>query len=193
MDIKEILSIEDNRNDLESIKAIHLFKDDKPADNNKTFFRAYNWSCYLIEKILYKAEKFDGKTMNAFRSSDDSDFAMWGIPQTSLDKIVSEKYKVLAEKEDHIIVTLTDEDFEKIPGETADKRHSLYKEWKKALQKRGKKNKNKSGVNTDSNEGTERMTILQRFLALDPATMSPKEIYEKVDRIKKDYLSYVVQ
>jgi hypothetical protein len=86
--ISEILEIEKERTDVSSWNVIHLFKEGG-------FYRAYNWSAWLIVTFAYNDDvrkgTSDRKPLNVSRKktkSGDSDFAFVGFPLKSLEKFI---------------------------------------------------------------------------------------------------------
>ena len=86
--ISEILEIEKERADVGTWNVIHLFKEGG-------FYRAYNWSAWLIVKVAYNDEvrkgQADRKPLNVSRrrvKNSDGDFAFVGFPLKSLEKFI---------------------------------------------------------------------------------------------------------
>ena len=86
--ISEILEIEKNREDAAQWNIIHLFKEGG-------FYRAYNWSAWLIVAVAYNDEvrknSSDRKPLNVSRKktkNGENDFAFVGFPLKSLEKFI---------------------------------------------------------------------------------------------------------
>lgn len=86
--ISEILEIEKNRSDVNTWNVIHLFKEGG-------FYRAYEWSAWLIVTVAYSDEVRKGtpdrKPLNVSRKkvkSGEGDFAFVGFPLKSLEKFI---------------------------------------------------------------------------------------------------------
>ena len=86
--ISEILEIEKERTDVSSWNVIHLFKEGG-------FYRAYNWSAWLIVTVAYNDEvrkgQSDRKPLNVSRKrvkNGDGDFAFVGFPLKSMEKFI---------------------------------------------------------------------------------------------------------
>lgn len=84
--ISEILEIEKNREDAAQWNIIHLFKEGG-------FYRAYNWSAWLIVAVAYNDEvrknSSDRKPLNVSRKktkNGENDFAFVGFPLKSLER-----------------------------------------------------------------------------------------------------------
>lgn len=86
--ISEILEIEKERADAGTWNVIHLFKEGG-------FYRAYNWSAWLIVTVAYSDEvrkgQTDRKPLNVSRKkvkNGDGDFAFVGFPIKSQEKFI---------------------------------------------------------------------------------------------------------
>lgn len=86
--ISEILDIEKDRNEQDKWNIIHLFKEGG-------FYRAYNWSAWLIVTFSYndevRKETKDRKPLAVSRKklkNSDDDFVFVGFPLKSLDKFI---------------------------------------------------------------------------------------------------------
>ena len=86
--ISEILEIEKERADVGTWNVIHLFKEGG-------FYRAYNWSAWLIVTVAYSDEvrkgQTDRKPLNVSRKkvkNGDGDFAFVGFPLKSMEKFI---------------------------------------------------------------------------------------------------------
>jgi len=86
--ISEILEIEKERTDASTWNVIHLFKEGG-------FYRAYNWSAWLIVMVAYSDEvrkdSPDRKPLNVSRKkvkNGEGDFAFVGFPLKSVEKFI---------------------------------------------------------------------------------------------------------
>lgn len=86
--ISEILEIEKERTEALTWNVIHLFKEGG-------FYRAYNWSAWLIVTVAYSDDvrkgQSDRKPLNVSRKktkSGDNDFAFVGFPLKSMEKFI---------------------------------------------------------------------------------------------------------
>ena len=104
--ISEILEMEKQRNEAASWNVIHLFKEGN-------FFRAYEWSAWLIVTVAYSDEvrkqspdrKPLGVTRKQVKNSDDS-FVFVGFPIKSLDKFIPYKNSFTPVNDDQIDIAI---------------------------------------------------------------------------------------
>lgn len=193
MDISEILSIERSRSSVEDLMTIHIFKENN--DRERTFYRLYEWSCYITNLCIYDKEIF-GKDMKVFRPNAEDDFCMWGLPQNSLSKLVKENLQVVADSEEHFIITLPasyGDTLEADFGTNMD-RFLKWKDTTPVSKTASTKRKDTGGIGYRKENGTEtsKKAILQQFLGLDTLHMSPHKIVEEVSRIQMEYHRLVV-
>ena len=96
--IKEILEFEDDRNDREMQRVIHLFQEG-------SFYRAYEWSAWLMCKFFH-----DFKVTHRHMKGIEQSVALIGFPVTSLSKWLPqdiERHDDVSDK--HIILTLAED------------------------------------------------------------------------------------
>jgi hypothetical protein len=123
----EIISIEQQRTDQAQWNVIHLFKEGG-------FYRAYEWSAWLIAAITYNDEarqqSKDRKplsvTRKKIRDSEDT-FAFVGFPLNSVDKFIPNRTSFQAASDSQLDITIElawDGDY------TYDSLNEAFRKWK---------------------------------------------------------------
>lgn len=105
--LSEVFNIERDRQDKDKWNKIHLFK-------MGDFYRAYEWSAWLICVITYtdearmktKDRKPLKKTRIAIANSDDT-YCFVGFPIKSVEKFIPERENFETEADKHVIITIT--------------------------------------------------------------------------------------
>lgn len=199
MNIEQALAIENRRTDPKELGIVHIFKEtryDNREKTEKSFYRVYEWSCYLVINFLINKDEFK-HPVNPFRTNDDihQGFCAWGVPKDSLKKIFSEEFSAARTEEEHLTFVIPEELLSKIPGDTAENKIKAFDEWKKTLKVSKGYTPNKEDKNNQRNIRTQKNShnaILQQFLALDPMVMSGREILSELMRIREEYFQYNV-
>lgn len=129
--ISEILEIEKERSDVNTWNVIHLFKEGG-------FYRAYEWSAWLIVSVAYSDEvrkgSADRKPLNVSRKktkSGDNDFAFVGFPLKSLEKFIPYQtgFKPINDTQIDVSIELPATD----TGLSLEMLTQAFEEWKQAI------------------------------------------------------------
>jgi len=114
--ITEILEFEDDRNDREMQRVIHLFQEG-------SFYRAYEWSAWLMCRCLHEF-KVTHRRMKGIEQS----VTLIGFPVTSLSKWVTQYIGRHDVSDKHIILTLPEDAVTDMADEG--KAAESFAEWK---------------------------------------------------------------
>ena len=170
--LKEILSIEQERSSLEQCAVIHLFREG-------TFYRAYEWSAWLC--VRYFAEL--KVTHRLLKGGDDIVFV--GFPLTSLDRYTPEGAEVFPSSDKSIEMTLPTEAF--APDVDIESLWKAFEDWKHSqpLTEASKKKVEEEKVRSERNAHPRLTDIMLRILAYPIEQHSPMECMAFLSDIKQ--------
>jgi hypothetical protein len=134
MRLTPALEFEKLRKDPESWNKIFLHKDGK-------FFRAYEWSAWLIVAITYSdkvrhQQQGDRKPLKVSKkalASGGSDFCFVGFPIKSLEKFVPERTDFTSTEEKHIVVTIQLPQPTDGTEVTYERLHEAFQKWRDGI------------------------------------------------------------
>ena len=181
MQLKEILSIEENRTE-DSRGVIHLFQEG-------TFYRAYEWSAWLCHRYVHQFKV----THKLFRNIESSVLFV-GFPVTSLPKYVQEGTSVFDVDEKCKDLELADD---VIPeGMTVDVMKTDYEAWKASVPVTESVAKNKEYIASTTTDGAEKPIvtatkagIMQQILAFPLESKTPIQCMCFIAELKQQVVS----
>lgn len=185
--ITEILDIEKDRNEREKWNVIHLFKEGG-------FYRAYNWSAWLIVTFSYndevRKETKDRKPLAVSRKkmkSTETDFVFVGFPLKSLDKFVPSNIGFAPITDTQIDVTI---DLSYNDDVTYESLEEEYETWKDGIKMSEEKPKYEKTV-SDSVTITPRSisSVMAQVLSYPLESKTPIENMEFISMLKSQLAS----
>ena len=124
--IGDILDIEKDRTDNNKWNIIHLFKEGG-------FYRAYEWSAWLIKTITcteeFQQNRGDSKILSVSRyKTKNNDYVMLGFPLESINKFIPESVEIKEEGENCLSIRI------EVPGDkTFEDLNKEFKSWRESL------------------------------------------------------------
>ena len=182
--ISEIISIETQREDLAAMQKIHLWKEG-------SFFRAYNWSAWLIVNYCYTEEirnkQVDRKPLSVTKrrfKNGDSTYCQIGFPVSSLKKFMPSVSLFNPVDDNHTEATLDLQ--EAWADQTIDTLKASYKAWEDSLEIEDKPQKtNDRETDVSSSSPLRIMQIVSQILSYPIERKSPIENTEFISRLKQ--------
>lgn len=174
MKISDALKIEDNRCDKDA-STIHLFK-------HGMFYRAYNWSAWLISLFLCTDENKLATLCKKYNGSD-NETVFVGFPVSSIEKFIPNQIGVIYTSENQVDIKID------LPnGVTYNDMVAQFEEWKNQI-----KNSNEEIKPNIKNKS---INVIPRDIMVDILSYpleakSPIENIEFISKLKRQLLSLI--
>ena len=185
--ISEILEVEKQREDAAAWNVIHLFKEGG-------FYRAYEWSAWLMVSVAYsdevRKENTDRKPLSVSRKktrSGDGDFAFVGFPLKSMEKFIPYHtgFVPVSDSQIDVTVELPPMDMEMSYGNLKE----AFEAWKESLPVSEDKPK-RDGADT-ARSPRSLTGIMQQVLSYPLESKTPLENIAFIGELKRELAALV--
>ena len=175
--IAEILSIEKERSDASTQQIVHLFKEGG-------FYRAYNWSAWILVMMLRAKEHDEKKQLCVSRKtikSSGDDFVFVGFPLKSINKFIPQDVQFTPVNDSQIDMVIDPTSFD------TELSIDAFEEWKKSFPISEKKEKPTDTAASQPRQGL--TALMSEVLKYPLESRTPLQNTEFISYLKQQLAS----